>query len=169
VPDVADLVFGRELLRERAEPVLTTCQQYRMPAALRERAGDRLADPARRAGDDGDALYRQTLTTRVAESVRPPTSSAIASSTWRPGSTKLVLHEAEKTSDAPLRSTSICFPSARKRTDRTRLVELATTTRPAVFPTHVFAGGVTQVSAGPCTPVIDTALNFVFGRMSSPT
>ena len=56
-------------------------------------------------------------------------------------------HEPEKTSAAPFRTISICFPSTRKRTDRTRFVELATTTRAAVFATQRFAAGMTKVAA----------------------
>jgi hypothetical protein len=74
-----------------------------------------------------------------------------------------------KTSDVPVLSIATCFPSTRNRTERTRLVELATTMSATVFCTHAFAGGETQLTAGPGTPVIDTERNAVFGRMLLPT
>jgi hypothetical protein len=64
---------------------------------------------------------------------------------------------------------SICFPSTKNRTDVIRFVEPAATRSPAVLPTHAFSAGVTQVSAGPGTPVMRTGRNAVFGWMSLPT
>src|SRR2546429_7148948 len=61
----------------------------------------------------------------------------------------------------------ICFPSAKKRTERRRLFELATTTSPAVLATHWFSAGLTHVSAGPATPVILTGRKDVFGMGSA--
>jgi hypothetical protein len=64
---------------------------------------------------------------------------------------------------------SICLPSTKNRTEVIRFVELAATRSPAVLPTHAFSAGVTQVSAGPETPVMRTGRNAVFGWMSLPT
>ena len=62
--DVADVVLASELLGECAQTVLATGEQHQLPAFTCERAGDRFADPTRRAGDDGYAVvcYRQTFT-----------------------------------------------------------------------------------------------------------
>jgi hypothetical protein len=93
--DVAELVLGAELLGERSKALLAAREQDGVPATCRERAGDRLPDPARAARDDGDALmlYRQTLTSRVAERLRPAASVASALSRCRPAGTRRVPHE----------------------------------------------------------------------------
>src|SRR2546430_17709873 len=93
----------------------------------------------------------------------------MARSSCFPAGTRRVAHEPEKTSAVPFRSISICFPSTRKRTDRTRFVELATTTKAAVFAAQRFSAGVIHVNAGPDTPGIPTGLNAVLGRKSEPT
>jgi hypothetical protein len=80
--DVAHLVFASKLLGERAQALLAAGEQDQAPAFPGERAGDCLADSARRAGDDcyAGAIYRQTFTWRVAVKVRPPASVATARS-----------------------------------------------------------------------------------------
>jgi hypothetical protein len=93
--DVAELILGAELLGQRSKSVLAAREQDGVPATCRERAGDRLSDPARAARDDGDALmlYRQTLTSRVAKKLRPAASVASALSLCRPAETSRVPHE----------------------------------------------------------------------------
>ena len=167
--DVAEFVLRTELGSETAQPVLVPRQQDELPALSCESARDRLADPTRRAGDDGYAVYRQTLTCRVEAIVRPAASVAIARSACRPAGERCVFHEPAKRSEPPFRSMSICLPSTKNRTDVIRFVELAATRSPAVLPTHAFAAGVIQVSAGPETPVMRTGWNAVFGWMSLPT
>jgi hypothetical protein len=54
VGDVADLVLAADLVGERSEPVLAPRDEDATPAARRERARRRSADPARRARDDRD-------------------------------------------------------------------------------------------------------------------
>ena len=137
-PDIAELVLARKFFRECAQPLLAAGEQHHVPVLSGECAGDRLADSARRPGDDRYAIvcYRQTLTWRLAANVRPPASVATARNSCLPGEATRVVQEPKKRSDVPFRSMSACFPSTRKRTDRTRLVELATTNRSAVFPTH---------------------------------
>ena len=54
VGDVAQLDLAAELLGERAEPVLPARDEHALPALLREESRRRLADPGRRARDDGD-------------------------------------------------------------------------------------------------------------------
>ena len=51
--DVAQFVLRTELGSETAQPVLVPRQQDQLPALSCESARDRLADPTRRAGDDG--------------------------------------------------------------------------------------------------------------------
>jgi hypothetical protein len=58
--DVADRVFGVELLRERPQPLLAAREQDAAPAAPGETARDRLAEAARRACDDGYARVDQS-------------------------------------------------------------------------------------------------------------
>jgi hypothetical protein len=53
IGDVADGVLRAELAGERLQPLLAARQQQAPPAARGEAADDRLAEPARRAGDDG--------------------------------------------------------------------------------------------------------------------
>lgn len=60
--DVAQLVLRTELTGESTQPVLVPRQQDELPSLNRKSARDRLADSTRRAGDDGYAVYRQTLT-----------------------------------------------------------------------------------------------------------
>src|SRR5918999_2772021 len=118
LPDVAHLELRAELVGQRAQSILAAREQHHVPATRCERAGDRLPDSARGARNDGDAFYRQTLTPRVPESVRPDASVAVALSTCRPGSARRVLQDPVKTSAPPLPSMSICFPSTKKRTVR---------------------------------------------------
>jgi hypothetical protein len=59
VGDVARLGLTAQLGRERAQAFLAPREEYGPEAASGERARDRLADPARRAGDDGYARVRQ--------------------------------------------------------------------------------------------------------------
>src|SRR6266545_5835992 len=136
--NVAELVLGAELLGQRSKPVLAAREQDGTPATCRERAGDRLPDPPRAARDDGDALvlYRQTLTSRLAERLRPAASVAAPLNMCRPAATRRVPHDPVYTPSAPRRSMSSCFPSTKKRTERMGFVELATTTSPAVLDTH---------------------------------
>ncbi len=61
VGDVAQLDLATELLRERPQPVLAPRDEHAVPSLLREQPCDRLADPRRRAGHDGDAGARWTL------------------------------------------------------------------------------------------------------------
>jgi hypothetical protein len=56
VGDVADLVLGVELRCELGQPLFASREQYELPAAARKRAADCRADPARAAGDNGDAV-----------------------------------------------------------------------------------------------------------------
>jgi hypothetical protein len=68
VGDVADFGLAADCLGERAEPVLAPRDEDAAVAAGGEGAGDRRADPARGAGDDGDAALgaqRQTRTRSV--------------------------------------------------------------------------------------------------------
>jgi len=64
VTDVAQVVLASKLFGECAQAVLAAGEQYEPPAFTCERAGNRFADPTRRAGDDGYAVvcYRQTFT-----------------------------------------------------------------------------------------------------------
>ena len=93
--DVAQFVLRTELGSETAQPVLVSRQQDQLPALSCESASDRLADPARRPGDDGCAVYRQILTCRVEAIVRPAASVAIARSACRPAGERCVFHEPE--------------------------------------------------------------------------
>ncbi len=140
-----------------------------MPAAPVEGARDLRADPARRAGDDGHSRYRQILTLWVASSVRPAASVARAVSTCLPAAAPRVRHEPSKTPDTPRRSTATRRPSARKWTERTGDVELATTISGTVPLTHSFGDGVAHVSVSPGTAVIDMLRKVVFGITSSLT
>jgi hypothetical protein len=62
--DVADVVLALELRGECAQTILAAGEQHHAPAFAGQRAGDRLADPARGTGDDGYpvVIYRQTFT-----------------------------------------------------------------------------------------------------------
>ena len=76
-----------ELLGERAEPVLAPRDEDAAVAAPGQLAGDRCADLARGAGDDGDAAFgaqRQTRTLSRALAVLPFASLATARSVWAP-------------------------------------------------------------------------------------
>src|SRR5207253_286882 len=118
---------------------------------------------------DRDAPYRQTRTARTADSRFPAASVATATMTWRPFVVFPIRHDAEKRPAVPRRLSATRCPSARKRTDVTRLLEPATTSSVAAFPvTHWFARGASHVSAGPATPRSVTVLNAVFGMMSFP-
>jgi hypothetical protein len=64
LPDVAELVLDVELSGERAKRILAPRQQNEFPSLPCESARDRLADSARSAGDDGQAVYRQALSCR---------------------------------------------------------------------------------------------------------
>jgi hypothetical protein len=55
-PDVADLVLAVELCGKLSQPVLAPREQDDAPLPRGEQACDGLADPTRRAGDDGYAL-----------------------------------------------------------------------------------------------------------------
>jgi hypothetical protein len=68
VGDVAGLGLAVELFGERSKPVLAARDEDAAVAARGEGAGDRRADPARGARDDGDAALgaqRQTRTRSV--------------------------------------------------------------------------------------------------------
>jgi hypothetical protein len=82
VGDVADLGLAVELLGERAEPVLAARDEDASVAAGGESTGDRGADPARGAGDDGDVALgaqRQTRTRSLVLAPRgAPASRAMA-------------------------------------------------------------------------------------------
>ena len=56
VADVAQLDLGADLVRNRAQPVLTPRDEDAPPALLGEQPGDRLADPGRGSRDDRDLL-----------------------------------------------------------------------------------------------------------------
>src|SRR2546423_15619007 len=58
--DVAELVLGAQLLRERAQPVLPPRQQDELPAAGSELARDRRAEAARGPPADPSTPHRQT-------------------------------------------------------------------------------------------------------------
>ena len=167
--DVAEFVLRTELGSESAQPVLAPRQQDESPALSCESACDRLADPTRSAGDDGYAVYRQTLTRRIEAIVRPAASVATARRVCRSAGERCVFHEPANRSEPPFRSMSICLPSTKNRTDVIRFVEPAATRSPAVLPTHAFSAGVTHVSVGPETPRMRTGRNAVFGWMSLPT
>jgi len=95
VGDVADLVLAVELLGERAEPVLAPRDEDAAVPPGGELAGDRRADPARGAGDDGDAALdaqRQTRTRSRAPAVWPPASLATARSVCAPRFAFAVFH-----------------------------------------------------------------------------
>jgi hypothetical protein len=81
IAHVAHLALTADLLRDRAQPVLAPPHHHACPVALAELAGDRLADPARPAGDD---RYRHTRTTREVRAARPRAGIATARSLWRP-------------------------------------------------------------------------------------
>ena len=57
VADVADLELTAELLGERTEPLLAARDEHAVPVPLGELAGDGLADPRRRSGDDRDSRF----------------------------------------------------------------------------------------------------------------
>ena len=86
VGDVADLELAAELACERLEPLAAPGEQDAVASPRRERPRRRLADPARGAGDDGDARrrQRQTRTTRCASAFRPLASVTIARSRRAP-------------------------------------------------------------------------------------
>ena len=90
VRDVAQLVLGAQLLGERTQPVLATRKQHELPAAARELAADRFADPAGCPGDDG---YRQTRTLLAASIWRPAVSIATARRTCAPAGASCVPQE----------------------------------------------------------------------------
>ncbi len=58
VADVAELVLAAERLGERLEPLLAARDEHAVPPGLRERPRGRLADAARRTGDDCDSARR---------------------------------------------------------------------------------------------------------------
>jgi hypothetical protein len=62
--DVADLMLADEFRGEGAQAVLAAGEQHEAPTLAGQRAGDRLADPARGTRDDGYpvVIYRQTFT-----------------------------------------------------------------------------------------------------------
>jgi hypothetical protein len=94
VGDVAELVLAAELLGERPQPVLAAGEEDAEVAARRKGAGDRGADPARGASDDGDAALgaqRQTRTRSRALAVLPFASRTRASRTWAPRFVRAVL------------------------------------------------------------------------------
>jgi hypothetical protein len=93
VADVAELVLAAELLGERAQPLLAPREEDTEVAARGEGAGDRGADAARGAGDDGDAALgaqRQTRTRSRAAAVLPFASRTSARRTWAPRFTRAV-------------------------------------------------------------------------------
>ena len=76
VTDVARLHLAAGLLGERPEPVLAAGDEDATPAARREQARGRLADPGGCTSDDGDALHGPNVTQRCrpAQSVSPQPS-----------------------------------------------------------------------------------------------
>src|SRR5205085_2129952 len=105
VGDVADLVLAVELLGQRVEPVLAPRDEDAAVAAGGEGAGDRGADPARGAGDDGDAALgaqRQTRT-RSWALARPAT----ARRTCAPRFALPAFHVATKRPACPMRAVAI--------------------------------------------------------------
>lgn len=87
VGDVAELVLGAELVGQRPEPVLTAGEEDAEVPAAGQLAGDRGADAARGAGDDGDAAagaQRQTRTPSRAAAVLPFASVTTARSVCAP-------------------------------------------------------------------------------------
>ena len=82
VADVAALPLRAELLRHRAQALLSARDQDAAPPSLRQLPGDRGADAARAAGDD--RYLRHTRTTRCACARRPRRSVRTTRSTCRP-------------------------------------------------------------------------------------
>ena len=80
IGDVADLDLRvSDLVCEGSKPFLATCDEDAAPVVLRERPGNRCAEPARSAGDDGDAFdYLQTRIARVDDGRFPCLSAARA-------------------------------------------------------------------------------------------
>ena len=87
VGDVAHLVLAVDLLGQGSEPFLTPREEDAEVPAPGQPAGERGADTARGARDDGDAAagaQRQTRTRSRAVAVLPLVSRAAASRTWAP-------------------------------------------------------------------------------------
>ena len=107
VGDVADLDLAVELLGEGAEAVLAPRDEDAAVAAGGEGAGDRRADPARGAGDDGDAALgaqRQTRTRSRALACARPASLAIAASEWAPRFALPAFQSVKKSPASPVRT-----------------------------------------------------------------
>src|SRR5439155_19188432 len=168
VADVAHLDLAADLACDCAQALLAARDEDAAPASPGERAGDRLPDPARGPGDDRDAGQWQMRTGRVADSCLPAASVATAMSTCRPFDAFPFRHVAENRPSVPRRLTATRRPSAKNRTDVTRLFEPATTSSAAVFPMHWLARGASQVTAGPATACSVTVLKAVFGIRSLP-
>jgi hypothetical protein len=99
IADVADFVLAADLGGKRTQAIFAPGDENAVAATRRECAHDRGADPARRAGDDGDVRYRQTRTRRAAATRFPAASVATASSTCRPCFAFAACHVAVKTKD----------------------------------------------------------------------
>ena len=159
VGDVAELVLAAELGRQRLEPLLPPRNQHAVPAPPRELARGRLADAARRAGDDGHPhaarLYVQTRTTRCASALRPFASVTIARSVCLPLRRSAALPDRRVDARAaPRRSVAIGLRPSKNRTERSAAVEDASTrsgvcaARALVAPrasSHVIVGPFTTV------------------------
>src|SRR5262249_39844542 len=168
--DAADLGPPLELLRELAKTVFAPCDEHAQPASRRERTRNRLADPARRAGDDRDASQRQTRTGRLAATRLPLASVVTAVRTCFPVAARRIRHAAENRPLAVVRATATRLPSAKKATDAMRLFDPAATSSGADAPeTHWPARGESHVTAGPETTRSVTVLKTVFGIKVLPT
>jgi hypothetical protein len=103
-------VLAVELLGERAEPVLAAGDEDAAVAAGGQRTGDRGADPARGAGDDGDAALGAQRQTRTRSLALAPL--ATARRTCAPRFALPAFHVAMKTPAGPVRMVAIRrFPS----------------------------------------------------------
>src|SRR5712692_8163046 len=112
--------------------------------------------------------HRHTRTLRVAVTVRPAASRAVALNVCLPLRTLLVFQSFAKRSEVPVFAEPItCLPSANV-TDFTFFVELATTSSRTALRRHVPDSGASQVTAGCVTTTIFAGLKFVFGRMFVP-
>ena len=122
VGDVADLVLAVELLGERAEPVLAPRDEDAAVAARGQLASDRRADPARGAGDDGDAALgaqRQTRTRSVVLAYRgAPASRANAYSVCAPRFALPAFHVATKRPPGPERMVASYVDAYEKASER---------------------------------------------------
>src|SRR5215211_1648808 len=168
VGHVAHLELRVELLRERADPVLTPREQHAPPAAGRERACRRGADAARGSGDDGDSGYLHTRTSRRVVATRPAASRTVAVRWCLPFFSRRTFQFASYRPATPRRFSAMRLFASLNSTERSVLVELATTSKRSVARAHSFGCGKTQVRVGRATTFTLTFWKRVFGMMSLP-